>query len=455
METIFNNGITGKKFTRYVTPSVIMLMVMSMYYLIDAVFVSNIIGPRALAAINIVYPICGIGWGISVMLASGSSAVVAIKMGEGDSRQANEKFSLICLFSIFLAIIFVALGLIFIEQLVSMLGATEKMWTYCMDYAWVILLGIPGVFLGVLLEYFIRIDGRPGFTLFLYVLGGVVHIVLDYVFMAKLGWGISGAAWATIAGQYTVMVVGILYFLTQDTKLKVVIPKWDFKYIRNSMINGSSEMVSESSVAITLILFNFIVLRLAGEDGVAALSIVLNAHYLLISIHLGFITGVSPLISYYFGAKDYRRVNVCLRYSKNFMLVASMGVTILSFIGAPLITKAFVDSGSEVYLMAVRGVRFLAIAFLFTGINVFASGFFTAYANGKISAIISFSRGFVMVWIGAIVLPFFFGLDGIWLTIIFAEATTLILSLFMFHRYKQEYHYNFFEKKDAMKLSLN
>lgn len=443
MEKVFKEGVTVKNFTTFVSPSVIMIMFMSLYYIIDAIFVANFVGENALAAMNIVYPICGIGWGIAVMLASGSSAIVAIKMGENKLQEANEKFSLICVTSAVLAVVFVVLGIVFTNQLVSALGATDLLMEYCLDYARVIILGIPAVFLGTILEYFIRTDGRPGFTLFLYLLGGIVNIVLDYVFIAVLGFGVAGAAWATISGQYVVVIVGIIYFITQKTNLKFSFPKLDLKYIGHSMINGSSEMVSESSVAITIILFNYIALNLAGETGVAALAVVLDAHYLLISMHLGFITGVAPLISYYFGAKEFGIVNKCLKYSRNFILFSSVTLTILSFFGASVIAGAFLESGTESYIMAVRGIKFIAIAFMFTGINVFASGFFTAYANGLVSAAISFSRGFVFVVVGAIALPYAMGIDGVWLTPAFAEIITLCLTFIMLKKYKERYQYSF------------
>ncbi|MEG1931276.1 MAG: MATE family efflux transporter [Anaerovorax sp.] len=446
MEKIFENGMNGKKFAGFVTPSVIMLIFMAMYYVVDAIFVANFVGPKALAAMNIIYPICGIGWGISVMLAAGSSAIVAIKMGEGKKQEAKEKFSLICIVSIVLGLIFVTLGLTFTTELVSILGSTPGLHDYCVDYIWVILLGVPGVFLGVLLEYFIRVDGRAGFTLFLYVLGGIVNIVLDYVFIVELNFGIAGAAWATIAGQYAVMIVGIGYFVTQKTNLKFVLPKWDFKYIWSSMLNGSSEMVSESSVAITLILFNYITLRIAGETGLTALSVVMEAQYLLVSLHLGFITGVSPLISYFYGAKNYTIVNKCLGYCERFIWVASLGMTVLAVVGAPWIASIFIDAGTAAHDMAVTGVRFLSVACLFTGLNVFASGFFTAYANGVISAMISLSRGLIVVIIGAIILPLLFGLNGVWMVPAFAEIVTFALSIYMIRKYKKKYHYKFFAK---------
>lgn len=450
MEKIFENGVSGRRFAGFVTPSVIMLIFMALYYVVDAIFVANFVGPRALGAMNIIYPICGLGWGISVMLAAGSSAIVAIRMGEGKTQEAREKFSLMCIVSVVLGLVFVTLGLLFTEQLVSILGATPGLMGYCVDYIWVILLGIPAVFLGVLLEYFIRVDGKAGFTLFLYVLGGIINIILDYTFIVVMDMGIAGAAWATIAGQYTVMIVGIAYFIVKKTNLRFVIPKWDFKYIWGSMVNGSSEMVSESSVAITIIFFNYIVIRIAGETGLTALSVVLEAQYLLVSLHLGFITGVSPLISYFYGAKKFTVVNKCLAYCERFISVASLGMTILSIVAAPLIVRIFIDSGTEAYSLAVTGIRFLSVACLFTGLNVFASGFFTAYANGIISAMISLSRGFIMVVIGAIILPFFFGLKGVWMVPAFAEITTFALSLYMIKKYKDRYHYKFLSRQEPI-----
>ncbi len=441
MEQLFDDGVNVKKFTRFVAPSVIMLVVIALYYLVDAIFVANFVSSDALAAMNIVYPITGLGWGISIMLAAGSSAIVAITMGEGKPREASEKFSLICIVSVLIGVFGAAFGLVFLKELIVLLGATDKLLPYCMEYAWIIILALPSAFLGVALEYFIRVDGKPGFTLFLYISGGFVHLLLDYIFIVVWNWGLTGAGWATAAGQLTIMLVGLAYFLTQKTKLSFIKPQWDGRYLGSSFINGSSEMVSESSVAVTVYVFNITVLGLAGEAGLAALSIVFNAHYLLISVHLGFITGIAPLISYYYGAKDYEKVNHFLKYAKSFIVISSLFVAVLALVEAPLLARIFVEPDSEVYHLAVRGIRMLSVAFLFTGINVFASGFFTAYANGAISALISMSRGLVMMLIGALTLPHFFGLDGVWLTSAFAEITTLGLTIFMFYKYKYRYHY--------------
>lgn len=390
MEHLFDQGVTLKKFVKFVVPSVIMLVVIGLYYTVDSIFVAKVVGSDALAALSIAYPLQGLVWGVSVMLASGSSAIVAIRMGEGNQQEANEKFTLICIVSAAIGVIMIILGLTFIDPLIDFLGATDRLWDYCKEYAQILILAVPAAFLGVLFEYFIRVDGRPGFSLALYLSGGIVHLGLDYVFIVLCRWGIKGAAWATLSGMVTVMLVGGAYFIFRETKLKIVRPKWDGNYIAHCMINGSSEMVSEASAGITTFFFNMIVIRLAGEDGVAALSVVLNSHYLLISTHLGYITGVAPLISYFYGAKEYVKVNVFLKYSRVFMLASSVIIAVLCFVLAPYIALAFEPRGTAVYEMAQTGVRYLSAAFLFTGINIFASGFFTAYGNGPISAMISF-----------------------------------------------------------------
>ncbi len=449
MEHLFEKEVRLGTFIKFVTPSVIMLVVIGLYYIIDSIFISNFVGSDALASLSIVYPIQGLVWGISVMLAAGSSAIVAMRMGEGKQQEANEKFTLICIVSAVIGIAMIVIGFLFINQLVEFLGATERLWDYCKNYAQILILAIPAAFLGVLFEYFIRVDGRPGFTLMLYLSGGIVHLGLDYVFIVLCDMGIQGAAWATFAGMVTVMVIGAAYFIFQETKLKITKPKWDGWYIGHSMLNGSSEMVSEASVGITTFFFNMIVIRLAGEDGVAALSIVLNSHYLLISVHLGYITGVAPLISYFYGAKEYLKVNVFLKYSRVFMLSSSIVLAVLCFLCAPIIAQAFEPKGTPVYEMAETGVRYLSGAFLFTGINVFASGFFTAYGNGQISALISLSRALIMVLIGAFTLSWLFGLHGVWMTLAFAEVTTTGLALAMFKKYKDTYHYDLLYRGDG------
>lgn len=446
MEYIFDKGVTPGRFAKFVTPSVIMLLVMSLYYLMDSIFVANLLGEKSLAAMNIAYPVQGIGWGIAIMIASGSSALVAINMGEGKLKLARQKFTLICIVAFLVGVVFAGFGIYFIDDLTWFLGATPELFNDCVIYGKIILISFPLSFLSVLVEFFVRVDGRPGFTLFIYITNGMIHLLLDILFMVHLGWGIESAALATLFGQVCIVLIGAAYFLKNQIKrrnLRFAKPTLDLKYLGHSFVNGSSEMVSESSVAITTFLYNLVMLRLVGDVGVSALTIVQNTHYLLISIHLGFITGVAPLLSYYYGAQAFFKVNVFLKYSRNFLIVSSIGIAVLAFIFADTIAGIFVDTGSETYSLASDGLRIISVAFLFTGVNIFGSGFFTAYGNGLISAAISFCRGFIMVLVGLFFLPKLFGVDGVWMVIVFTEVATIGLTFSMFKKYKSRYHYNF------------
>lgn len=442
MEHVFSGEVTPKKFIKFVWPSVLMMVIIGLYYNIDSIFVANFVGEEALAALSIAYPVQGIMWGFAVMLAAGSSAIVAIKMGEGDQKAANEKYTLVCVLSIILGFIFLAACIVFMDPIVDFLGAEGELRQYCQDFLEILVWSFPAAFLGSIFEYFIRVDGRPGFTLVLYISGGCVHVLLDYIFMGVMDMGIVGAAYATLAGLVTTMLVGGAYFIFMKTNLNFVKFRNDWRFIGHCFLNGSSEMVSEASAGITTFFFNLVVINLAGATGVAAISVVLNIHYFLISVHLGYIMGVAPLISYFYGAKDYDKVNIFIKYSKVFILVTSVVSAVLCLIFGKYIVMIFERPGGEMFDIAVTGVRFLSIALLLCGFNIFASGFFTAYGNGPISALISLSRGLVMVIIGMFVLSWLFGMTGIYLTLTFAEIVTLGLTFKMFHKYKDVYHYS-------------
>ena len=286
-------------------------------------------------------------------------------------------------------------------------------------------------------------DGRPGFTLILYLSGGVTHLLLDYILMGPLDMGIKGTAWANLGGLYIIMILGGGYFLFMKTKLSFRRFRPDWRFIGHSFANGSSELVSESSAGITTFFFNYVTIALVGEVGAAAVSIVLNVHYLMISLHLGYIMGVAPLISYFYGAAEYEKVNVLIKYSKVFILVTSVVSAAACLIFGKYIVMAFEHPGSELFDMALTGTRLLASALFLCGMNIFASGFFTAYGNGKVSALISASRALVMVIAGLMILSWIFGMTGVWLSLTFAEIATLALTAVMLVKYKDVYNYRF------------
>jgi len=443
MSDIYNSEINKKNFINFVWPSIVMMLVIAVRYNIDSILVANMLGEVPLAAVGIAYPVQGIMWGVSVMLASGSSALVAIRMGEGDMPAANRGFSLVCVLSVIIGFIFLFVTLLFMDPIIGFLGAEGELAFHVEEFLRIFAWAFPAAFLGLIFEYYIRVDGNPGFTLVLYLSGAVAHIIVAVVLMGKYDMGIAGDAWGNTIDLYVMVIVGALYFIFAKTKLKLCRFKIEWKFIGHSFFNGSSELVSESAAGICTFCFNFLMLRMVGASGVAAVNIILNLHYFVISIFIGYIMGIAPLISYFYGAKEYKKIDKIIGYSKKFIVVTSIVSAVVFLLFAGLIVQIYERPGSELYEMSVAGVRWMAPALLLGGINVFASGFFTAYGNGVISAIISASRALIMVIIGMFLLSWIFGLSGIWMTLTFAELMTLGLTFGMFGKYKSKYNYNF------------
>lgn len=443
-QDIFTGELTGKKYVNFIWPSILMMVVLSLYYTIDTIFVARFIGEEGLAAINIVYPVQGFGWGFAVMLASGASALVSIEMGKGKSRVADEKFTFACVFSIVMGLIFAIVCMILMHPIVNILGATEVLTEDCKIFLSVFLWGIPAAFVGVAFEFFIRSDGSPAFTIALYVAGGVVHLGLDILFMGPMHMGLEGAALANILGLLATALMGLYYFCFRSRNLHFRRFPVNWKYIGHSFINGLPEFINESSAGIMVFCYNLVVIAIAGEVGVAAVAVVLQMLYLFTSVHLGYQVGCMPLISYYYGAHDFAKINQIMEYTRKFMIISSLLLGGVMLMGAPLIARIYAAPGEELYELSVTGLRLISISLFYLGINIFVSGFFTCYGNGLISSTISLSRGFVMLLVGLFILSHFFGMTGAWLAVPFADFTTLALSFGMLKKYKGRYHYRIF-----------
>lgn len=441
MGDIFTSEITKKNFINFVWPSILMMIVIAIKYNMDSILVSNMLGENQLAALSIAYPVQGLMWGVSIMLAAGSSALVAINLGEGKLDEANSRYSLICIISLIIGIIFLIVTVLLMDPIIGFLGAEGVLGEYVEEFLEILAWGFPAAFIGVIFEYFIRVDGNPGYTLFLYLVGAIAHVAAAVIMMGPLDMGMAGDAWGNVIGLYVTMLAGGGYFIFMKTKLKFSKFSMDWRFIGHCFANGSSEMVTESAAGITTFFFNIVVIKMAGATGVAAVSVVLNLHYFITSIFLGYILGIAPLISYFYGAKEYGKVDKILGYSRWFIFITSIVSALICLLLAGYIVQLYERPGSELYDLAVVGTRFLAPAVLLGGINIFASGFFTAYGNGVISAVISASRALILIIVGMYILSWLFGMTGIWCTITFAELLTLALTFKMFAKYKNIYHY--------------
>lgn len=437
-----NKSLTFKSFLVFTLPTMIMMIFLSLYTIIDGVFVSRFVGQNALSAINIVLPSwCAIN-GIAVMFATGGSAIVAKNFGEGKSDLAKEHFSLIFIANVVIGVVLMILQLLFLPKLLILLGATENIYGYALDYGLILTIFIPITMIKSLFDYFMVTANQPNRGLIYTIIGGVSNIILDYLFIVVFNLGIAGAALATGIGLLIPAILGFIYFINKKNYLHFTKPKLEWKVLLKSMGNGSSEMVTNLSSAVTTLLFNLTMLKYLGEDGVAAITIVLYAQFFLMSAYLGFASGAAPLISFNYGENNHENLRKLIRYSYRILIVASFITFAMALLLASPLIKLFTGGENDLYHLTLIGFNLFSISFLPIGINIFASSMFTAFSNGKISALISSLRTLILVIVGIIILPTFLGVYGVWLTIPFSEVITLIISLILTKRYAKYYHYN-------------
>lgn len=441
-----HNGIAQEfnliSLLRFVAPTVVMLVFMSLYQMVDAVFVSKFVGENALSALNIVYPFPSIVIAVSIMLATGGSAIIARNMGEGKEKEAKENFSFIVLVGAVIGVAIATAGILFIEPLIYMLGATPSLYDYCYEYLFILVLSVPLSVFQMLFQSFFVTAGKPHLGLTLTVLGGASNIVLDYVFIVLCGFGVSGAALATSIGYSIPGLFGLIYFaVSRKGTLYFVKPVFRWGVLFKCCINGSSEMVNNLAVAVTTFLFNVLMLKYAGEAGVAAITIVLYAQFLMTSAFMGFSSGIAPVVSFNYGSGNVRQLKKIFKISVWVITVVSAAVFVIAETCSDVVIMVFTPAGSEVFGLTKYGFAIFSFSFLCTGMNIFASALFTAFSNGKISAILSFLRTFVFLTACLLFLPLFWGVDGIWLAVPVAEVMALFVSVYYLVRFKKVYQY--------------
>lgn len=399
-ENILSRDFDLSSLLKFAFPTIIMMIFMGLYTIIDTIFVSRFVNTNALSSINIVCPIINIVVGIGTMIAIGSSAIIASKMGEGDYKEARENLSLIVIFGITIGIIISILGIIFIDKIIWSLGASEILYSYCKDYLLIILIFTPAGILQVLFQSLIVTAGHPGFGMILSISAGMMNMILDYIFIVIFNMGIKGSALETGIGYVLPSVIGIIFFLTSKGTLYFKKPKFDINMIFKSLYNGSSEMVSQLATAITTFLFNLVMMKLLGENGVAAITIIIYSQFMLSTLFIGFSMGVSPIMSFNYGSKNHNRLKTLIKNSITFIGFISILVFMISMFFGYRLVSVFSPAGSEVYDIARNGFFIFPISFLFCGFNIFSSALFTALSNGKVSAMISFLRTFCFITIG-------------------------------------------------------
>ena len=389
----------------------------------------SLCGTNALAAINIAYPIVSILTGIALMFAAGGSAIAALSIGCGRIKQAQKEFSVCVIISMITGILISAVIFLFLPQILVFLGATDLTVKDCKIYAAIWLIGVPAVIGKELFTYFIRVDGSPTYSFFIAVAGGIVNIILDYIFIGCMNMGVLGAGLATILGLIISFALGIIYFIKRKKHLHFTFTDVSLKSGLRCATNGFSQFIDQAAIAITTVVFNRTALSLAGENGIAAVTIIMYLQYIFIGIYFGYSMGISPLLSYAYGDEKKPICKKLEGYCYRFFAISLLFIYVIIYISAPLVVSFFAKSGTEVYAMAVSGMRIYGLGFLFSGFNIFTAIRLTSYGKGQLSAIVTFLRSFVLLLIFLITLPILWKMNGLWLAMPLAEAVTIFVSL--------------------------
>ncbi|KXL51721.1 multidrug export protein MepA [Anaerotignum neopropionicum] len=426
---------------RFTLPTITMLIFVATYTIVDGIFVSRYVGTTALSAANIVFPLINIMMGIGIMLGAGGSAVIGRTLGEGRIDDARRSFTLIIIFAAALGLVFSAFCFIFITPLCRLLGADAVLLPYCVDYGKILMSLYFVAVIQVLFQTLFVTAGKPHLGLWLNAISGIANIFFDYLFIVVMDWGIAGAAWGTASSFLIGGLFPLWYFAKPRAILFFVKPRWDGKVILNSILNGSSEMVTSGAMAVTTFLFNLTMMKTLGQNGVAAVTIILYAQFLFSSAYMGFASGVAPIFSFIYGNRNAQRMKKMFQLCLRIILVSSVAISIFSFYMATPTIAIFTPKNTATYEIALHGYHIFAWGFLFAGINIFTSSLFTALSNGKLSAIISFLRTFFFVTLCILFLPHVFGINGVWLAIPIAEGLTAILAVSLLYSGNKLYHY--------------
>lgn len=441
MQNDISKEFTLSSLIKFTMPTILMLVFISTYTIVDGIFVSRFVGTTALSAMNIVFPLINVLMGLGIMLGTGGSAIIGRRLGEGRDEDARSAFTLVTVFAIVVGLVISAVCLLFLKPLSIFLGADANLLPYCIEYGRVMLIFFIFSVVQVLFQTLFITAGKPNLGLWLNVAAGLANIVFDYIFIVRLEMGIVGAAWGTVSGFLIGGIPPLFYFMKPRTVLYFVKPRWSGTTIAHTILNGSSEMVTSTAMAVTTFLFNIAMMNMLGEDGVAAITIVLYAQFLFSSAYLGFASGAAPVFSYNYGNRNITQLKKLFKMCMGIILISSVVCFGVSYLLAVPTIAIFTPQETNTYAITLYGYKIFVWNFLFAGINIFASSFFTALSNGKVSAAISFLRTFVFVAGSILILPKFLGIDGIWLAIPAAEAVTVLITVFFLAANRKYYHY--------------
>ena len=442
MNIQLSEHFTSRKLLRFTLPSMVMMVFTSIYGVVDGIFISNFVGSDPFAAINLIMPFLIILGALGFMLGSGGSALVGYYLGMRQEKRANEIFSLLVYVLLGVGALLTVLGLLFLEPVARLLGADADLLPYCVRYARIVLLGLVPFTLQNVFQSFLVTAERPHFGLYITVGAGVTNMVLDALLVAVIPLGVEGAALATVISQCVGGILPLIYFARPNTsRLRLTRTHWELRPVLKSAANGSSEFMTNISMSIVTMLYNWQLLRLMGADGVTVFGIIMYVSFIFVALFLGYSMGSAPIVSFHYGAGNQEELRGLFRRSLTIILAMSAGLTVLAIVLAKPLAMIFVSYDPALLSVTTRALTIYAVSYLLTGFNIYASSFFTALNDGLVSALISFARTLVFQVLAVLTLPLLWEADGIWAAVILAEGLAALLSLACFLRFRRKYGY--------------
>lgn len=430
------------KLLKFTFPSIMMLIFTSIYGVVDGFFVSNMVGKTPFAAVNFIMPVLMILGAFGFVFGAGGSALIAKTLGEGKKEKANRLFSMLVYSSFLLGVVISVLSIIFIPKISYILGARDKMLSDSILYARVILVALPFFMLQYEFQSFFVAAEKPQLGLYVTVASGVTNMVLDALFVAVFKWGLLGAALATGISQFVGGIIPVIYFFKPNTSLlKLTKTNYDSKAMVKTITNGSSELMSNISMSLVGMLYNIQLLKYAGENGIAAYGVIMYVNMIFLAAFIGYSVGTAPVISYHYGAQNHKELKSLLKKSIVIISIFSISMFLLAEILSYPLSYIFVGYDNELMNMTLKGFLIFSFSFLFAGIAIFGSGFFTALNDGITSAIISFLRTLIFQVAAVLILPLIWKLDGIWISVVAAEVMAVIITVIYIFAKKKKYKY--------------
>lgn len=442
MKIQLSDHFSYSKLIKFTLPTIAMMIFTSIYGVVDGVFVSNCVGSDAFAAVNLIMPIIMILGSVGFMIGTGGSAIVSKTLGEGKKEKANEYFSMLVYLCVVSGVILSVIGIIFTGPIAVLLGAKGSIAKDCVTYGRTVFFMLTGLFLQNAFQSFLIVAEKPKLGLFVTLLAGFTNMFLDFLFVYVLRFGVFGAALATGISQFVGSVIPIIYFAGgKNNVLKLTKCRFNKDIIIKTCINGSSEMVTNMSMSLVNILYNMQLMKYIGTNGVVAYGIIMYVGFIFVGTYMGYAVGSAPVISYHYGAGNKDELKNLFKRSLTIIIVSSVVMTLIAEIIAGYLAGIFVSYDNNLLELTTEAIRIYAVSYLISGINIFASSFFTALNNGVVSAVISFMRMFVFQVVMILFLPVVLGISGIWTAVIAAEVLSVVISVMFLVKNRKKYSY--------------